>query len=508
MIIIDSSNYIPEAFIYDFGKLPDVFLPIGNNRVIDIIIKRSHKNNEQIIVIIPNNFNLDKINNYQLSLTNIIFFKESQFQEISNFFSENSYEEFKNIKYFYRLALPIGDKNYFEKFKDFSKVIPSYAIEIQEKFKIDKLFTENKINNFEGINKYLYQLNLFNTKNTSKINTIDLKIPAHYFKARAELVGIRFFNKLKINNNKILKTVDIPEKGRNEANWYKNTKKYIPNISPVIIEESNDKKSYSLEYLPMVSLSEIYTYGQIDINYWEQIFISISNVLDNMNQAALDIISKNNIKIKQNYLEEYDQEIFLKKTVERLKYFCESKKISYPFDVSINNNKKVSIEKLIYFAFDHVKIIGKKFLYAHGDFCLSNILYDSRLNIIKLVDPRGHKEENNFNEMIKCQVYDLTKLAHSLLGYYDLINAGEIRSASYVINKKNISIICNFSVDFYHEMIFEKASKYEFIKDCKLKEYLPGTILLFLSMLPLHSDDEFKQLTLLGNAIRIYESLI
>ena len=35
------------------------------------------------------------------------------------------------------------------------------------------------------------------------------------------------------------------------------------------------------------------------------------------------------------------------------------------------------------------------------------------------------------------------------------------------------------------------------MKDCKLKEYLPGTVLLFLSMLPFHSDDEFKQLTLL-----------
>ena len=67
MIIIDSSNYISELFLYDFGQLPDAFLPIGNNRLIDLIIKRLYKKSENIFLIIPNNFNLDKILNYQLS---------------------------------------------------------------------------------------------------------------------------------------------------------------------------------------------------------------------------------------------------------------------------------------------------------------------------------------------------------------------------------------------------------------------------------------------------------
>ena len=43
MIIIDSSKYISELFLYDFGQLPDAFLPIGNNRLIDIIIKKLYK---------------------------------------------------------------------------------------------------------------------------------------------------------------------------------------------------------------------------------------------------------------------------------------------------------------------------------------------------------------------------------------------------------------------------------------------------------------------------------
>ena len=43
MLIINSSNYIPESFAYDFGEIPDIFLPIGNTRLIDILIKDSMK---------------------------------------------------------------------------------------------------------------------------------------------------------------------------------------------------------------------------------------------------------------------------------------------------------------------------------------------------------------------------------------------------------------------------------------------------------------------------------
>ena len=149
--------------------------------------------------------------------------------------------------------------------------------------------------------------------------------------------------------------------------------------------------------------------------------------------------------------------------------------------------------------------IENKKIYAHGDFCLSNMLYDSRLNVIKLVDPRGHREENNLKEIIKSQKYDLTKLAHSLLGYYDLINVGEIKAESYKFEKNCIEINCNYSVDLYHELIYKKAYSYEFFDENPLKDYLPSTVLLFLSMLPLHSDNKIKQMTLLGNAYRIYK---
>ncbi len=507
MLIINSSNYIPESFAYEFGEIPDIFLPIGNTRLIDILIKRIYENGESIYIIVPDNFNKEKVSYSNLSFAEIFFLKESQFIEIFDLFRNMGKNKCEKTKYINRLALPVLKDSEFEKYKKTSSGLPSFGLSFNSDFKNDYLIKNEKYKSIDDLNEKIYQLYLFNPENTNKLKTIDLRITTHYFKLRAELVGLRFFNRLKIEKNKISKTVEYSQKGIEEANWFLNTKRYLPHIAPVIIDISQDKKTYTYEYLPMVSLSEIYTYGQIDIDYWDLIFDSISSLLKDMNKCALDLINENNLSIKDQDLQNSDNKLFIHKTIERLKLFAKTKNLTYPFEVSLNNQKKINVENIIEFLSDILKKIKNKKIYMHGDFCLSNILYDSRMNIIKLVDPRGHKNKNNYYEMIKSHKYDLTKLSHSLLGFYDLINVGEIETETFNIQNNVINIECNYVVDFYHKMIYEKAFDYNFLDGIKLKDYLPPSILLFLSMLPLHSDNEIKQITLLGNAIRIYESL-
>tara|TARA_S200000501_G_scaffold370688_1_gene412314 strand:- start:1624 stop:3135 length:1512 start_codon:yes stop_codon:yes gene_type:complete len=498
MIIVDSSNYIPESYSYDFGRIPDAFLPIGNTRLIDVIFKRLACKDENVLIVIPNDFNIDKISLNNLEILHINFIKKSNLFELNNYFDKN-----QEIKYIHRLALPIDKSFGFENFKSFSIELPSYGLLLKEEFNKEKLTKD--LSDIYQFNKFLHQLYLFESKNTRKITTIDLRISAHYFKARAELVGIRFFNRIKIENNQITKKVEFGFKGSYEANWYKNTLRYIPNLSPIFISQAKDKNTYTFEYLPMVSLSEIYTYGKIDLDYWDKIFKSIKITITNMNLCALQLETKNNLKITDNQLNSDDIQLFKTKTIERLNLFAKTNKLDYPFSIKLNNNNKISVNDILYEMLQKLNKIKNKKIYAHGDFCLSNILYDSRINLIKLVDPRGHQEENNFKEIIKSQKYDLAKLAHSFLGYYDLINVGEIKADSYIVNKNCIEIKCNYSVNLYHELIYKKAYSYEFFDGNPLKDYLPATVLLFLSMLPLHSDNKIKQFTLLGNALRIYE---
>ena len=507
MLIINSSNYIPESFAYEFGQIPDVFLPIGNTRFIDILIKRLYKKGESLCIIIPDDFNKEKVSFSNFALAEIFFLKESHFIEIFELFKDFGKNKAEETKYINRLALPVFKDSEFQKYKKFSSGLPSFGLSFNSDFQNNYLIKNENYKSLNDLNESIYQLYLFNPENTNKLKTIDLRITTHYYNLRADLVGLRFFNKLKIEKNKISKTVEYSHKGIEEANWFLNTKKYLPHISPVIIDISKDKKTYTYEYLPMVSLSEIYTYGQIDIDCWNLIFDAISSILKDMHLCALDLIKQNNLSIKENDLNNSDNQLFINKTIDRLKLFAKSKNLTYPFQVSLNSKDKINIVNIIEFLTVNLKKINNKKIYMHGDFCLSNILYDSRMNVVKLVDPRGHKTKDNYFEMIKSHKYDLTKLSHSLLGFYDLINVGEIEAETFIIKNNIVNIKCNYVVDLYHRMIYEKAFEYEFLEGIKLKDYLSTSISLFLSMLPLHSDNEIKQITLLGNAIRIYESL-
>ena len=121
----------------------------------------------------------------------------------------------------------------------------------------------------------------------------------------------------------------------------------------------------------------------------------------------------------------------------------------------------------------------------HGDLYFANILYNSEKNIFKLIDPRGIWG-NTIGGDIK---YDIAKIRHSVVGCFDIITNG-LYSIKYegkneiefnVFKPKNYEIICN-----------ELDSNIE--RRCNLDEIKMIEGLLFISMLPLHSDNVERQL--------------
>ena len=97
--------------------------------------------------------------------------------------------------------------------------------------------------------------------------------------------------------------------------------------------------------------------------------------------------------------------------------------------------------------------------------------------------------------------YDLAKLSHSAIGCYDLIVSGcfdlevkENYSFTFQLNMaEHIKIIQS---EFLNLNFFDKTIQEHNI-------YSP-LVHLFLSMLPLHSDDRHRQSALLANALRMY----
>ncbi len=136
MLIINSSNYIPESFAYDFGEIPDIFLPIGNTRLIDILINRLYEKGESIFIIIPDNFNKEKLSYSNLSFAEIFFLRESQFLEIFDLFRDIGKNKGEKTKYINRLAFPVLRDSEFENYKKSSSGLPSFGLSFNSDFKM------------------------------------------------------------------------------------------------------------------------------------------------------------------------------------------------------------------------------------------------------------------------------------------------------------------------------------------------------------------------------------
>ena len=103
----------------------------------------------------------------------------------------------------------------------------------------------------------------------------------------------------------------------------------------------------------------------------------------------------------------------------------------------------------------------------HGDFCFSNILYETPYDKFILIDPRGL--DFSGNPSTKGWIYyDVAKVAHSIFGYDQIIVNGSW-SENLLKDEANINVI---------------ASQYSLTR----VEILALAGHLFISLLPLHQD--------------------
>jgi hypothetical protein len=139
----------------------------------------------------------------------------------------------------------------------------------------------------------------------------------------------------------------------------------------------------------------------------------------------------------------------------------------------------------------------------HGDFCFSNILFDSRVQRVRVIDPRGYVEPGTTSIYGDIR-YDLAKLSHSIVGRYDQIIAGRFEMPAQ---------------DGHHFRIeFEPAPHHRWLETAMAEFEVDGvaanspsvcavTVSLFLSMLPLHADRPDRQNAFIANALRLYADL-
>ena len=321
----------------------------------------------------------------------------------------------------------------------------------------------------------------------------DLGHSTTYFETKISSFSSRFFNYIKYNykRNSIIKISQDSIKLKKEINFYKNIPSELKVFFPILLNKGKQEKVYlELEYLPFPNLAEIFLFRKITANRWESIVKSLFNIyselyLNNKSEKFLyDSSHLYSVKLKQriNVL----NEIFDNLNNKSLKNFINN-------EIKVNNNILPSLNCVNIKLQNELKQFEKQrpLFFGHGDLCFNNILIEPISGSIKLIDPKADFIGNNKIGYVD-PYYDLAKLNHSFSCFYDSI-VNNMFSLSYINNQYELKIFKPFNYEvanFYFKEIFLDK-----LIDKELLRILTSN--LFLSMIPLHKDDEQKMAALL-----------
>ncbi len=314
-----------------------------------------------------------------------------------------------------------------------------------------------------------------------------------FFRSRTMITTQRAFNEMQITPRLVIKASHKRLKMQAEANWFNQLPKELTIYTPHVVSDKTheDTASYSLEYLYLLPLNDIFVYGNLPSNVWQHIFQACK-----VTHAAMSNIQPEKLTSTENLAS-----IYLPKTLNRLNEFKDNNGFDISKPLNFNGIEQPSLLDIAHATAALIPAAkqGDEGI-LHGDFCFSNILYDARVQTIKLIDPRGLDNEGNLSIYGDTR-YDVAKLYHSVVGLYDLIIANRFKlkvdhektcfNLEFPGQPRNIEIQNTFRKSFFaNEPESERA-------------ILAISIHLFLSMLPLHNDRPEGQMAMIANVLRL-----
>lgn len=538
MILLTSGAFLDSEFADELGILPPSFLPLGNKRLYEFqipFLKKLKKKNERIYLSIPKSYELDEYDEKKLFSENIILIrtKENLTLGKSIYISWNKAKEknenlvilhgdtyFKNLKKidentisvhsnlgFYKRALLTKESNNMMVLRtgwaNYGDYVLSGIFNIQNTKYFFNLLTKNKFNFIKSIKIYNQSQNF---KILKRGDWLDFGHINNFFRSRTKITSQRAFNNLSIDNNIVTKySKSNIKKIKSEAFWYDSLPNELKIYTPSFLGSSNEilkpvnQKifNYKIEYLQMLPLSELFVFCKVDFGTWREIIDRIKLLLINFSSFKNKKLSKNDLTNINN--------IYLIKTIKRLNEFESQSGFDINKKISLKDGiQKISLKDMAIDVSRFINKTSKKDISViHGDLCFSNLFFDRRSGVIKCIDPRGLLE-NGESSIYGDIRYDLAKLYHSVIGLYDFLISNR-----YSLNIKDN----NFDFKIYSNPNYHSIVTKFFINsllksfDYDEKEILSITILLFLSMTPLHSDKPNLQKAFIANSLRLYEKL-
>ncbi|MFM6994751.1 MAG: hypothetical protein ACKOWO_06535 [Sediminibacterium sp.] len=511
MYLITSGEFVTNGLENEFGHIPPAFLPFQNKRLVNHLIGQL-PSIETIYLSIPEAYEVNKKDYLDFQLNNIKLLRIPKGLTLgqSIIHSLNAigkYNEVINIMHgdtlFHETSFPVDtflisetkvDYNWAYLENDIKEnIVYAGYFSFSKQSILIKSIIENGYDFIKGINNYKKEVKveeIFVEKwyDFGNVNT--------FFRSKSILTSQRVFNDMSIENQVVHKSSSNSKKIVAEANWFN----YIPNVLKIYTPQiynvgiKNGKKFYELEYLPLSSLSEFFVFGNSQGFVWLNILESCQIFLNTCYS----------LKPNESIATSCFESLYGPKTIRRLEEFMKESKFEIDKPIILNGENYPPLIDIAKNTSMLIKPVEPRNICVnHGDFCFSNILYDYRLQNIKVIDPRGL--DGNNNETIYGDFrYDVAKLAHSIIGLYDFIIAGY-----YIFEEKDAY---DFNFEIYSnpniKVIQDNFLKMKFAgKTLKDMDTFPILVHLFLSMLPLHSDDIIRQKALISNALLIYKQI-
>lgn len=317
-------------------------------------------------------------------------------------------------------------------------------------------------------------------------------------KASQTLLQSRYFNSLSIDpvRGTITKRSQKNEKLADELNWYNMLPEELKVFTPRILSNEIDNGTVEIvqEYYGYPNLAELFVFGDLDFSVWKHILQQLMEVHRQFCRFSINLQSED---LKAMYRgKTFERLAALEKDPEWSDLLKQEKllvngvelmnlpMLLTPLDKAINN--------LI-----HQETKGTV---VHGDYCFSNILYDLKKQIIRLIDPRGSFGQKGIYGDPR---YDMAKLRHSVNGLYDFIIAD-----LFNVEKDGNHV---YKFEIYQpekrEMLSHWLDNLLMVNGYKLEEIILIEALLFISMVPYHAEKSNRQLAMYLTGIKILNQL-
>jgi hypothetical protein len=308
---------------------------------------------------------------------------------------------------------------------------------------------------------------------------------------------VRFFNRIVEEDRFVVKISTDVEKIEREFRYHA----FLPPrmrcffLGAFDFERSGDRASYKMERLRLPDLATLWLHGALSPKDFDQLLDAVFTFLDLRERKP----------VAREIARARMQELYVDKVRERIERL-RSLPVCADLDSLLRRHTSYgSLEALLerYLGLYEREVqrdVPAELAFSHGDLCFSNILYDKRLDLLKLIDPRG---ADDADDAYLDPLYDVAKLSHSVFGLYDALNNGQFRLELGGELRLALTVESPPLPDGAREAFAARLAQ----RGISLRTVRILEASLFLSMLPLHADNPRKLLALLLNGAAILDAV-